>query len=44
MTELLLDAKDVVVEYPVKGFRKQPFKTLQQAASPEDPMVVLREE
>ena len=28
MTELLLDAKDVVVEYPVKGFRKQPFKAL----------------
>jgi peptide/nickel transport system ATP-binding protein len=28
MTELLLDAKDVVVEYPVKGFRKAPFKAL----------------
>ena len=28
MTELLLDAKDVVVEYPVKGFRKPPFRAL----------------
>jgi ABC-type glutathione transport system ATPase component len=28
MTELLLDAKDVVVEYPVKGWRKPPFKAL----------------
>ena len=28
MTELLLDAKDVVVEYPVKGFRKPPFQAL----------------
>ncbi|VXB88784.1 oligopeptide ABC transporter (ATP-binding protein) [Arthrobacter sp. 9AX] len=28
MTETLLDVKDVVVEYPLKGFRKQPFKAL----------------
>jgi peptide/nickel transport system ATP-binding protein len=28
MTEVLLDIKDVVVEYPLKGFRKQPFKAL----------------
>src|SRR4051794_13158261 len=28
MTELLLDAKDVVVEYPAKGFRKPPFRAL----------------
>jgi peptide/nickel transport system ATP-binding protein len=28
MTELLLDVKDVVVEYPIKGFRKEPFKAL----------------
>jgi ABC-type oligopeptide transport system ATPase subunit len=27
-TELLLDVKNVVVEYPVKGFRKEPFKAL----------------
>jgi ABC-type oligopeptide transport system ATPase subunit len=28
MSELLLDVKDVVVEYPIKGFRKEPFKAL----------------
>ncbi len=28
MTETLLDIKDVVVEYPVKGFRREPFKAL----------------
>ena len=28
MTELLLDVKDVVVEYPIKGFRKPPFQAL----------------
>ncbi|KJC64299.1 peptide/nickel transport system ATP-binding protein [Agreia bicolorata] len=28
MSELLLDVKDVVVEYPIKGFRKAPFKAL----------------
>ena len=28
MTELLLDVKDVVVEYPIKGFRKPPFRAL----------------
>ncbi|WP_066285270.1 ATP-binding cassette domain-containing protein [Arthrobacter sp. B6] len=28
MTETLLDVKDVVVEYPLKGFRKEPFKAL----------------
>lgn len=28
MTELLLDARDVVVEYPSKGFRKPSFKAL----------------
>jgi ABC-type glutathione transport system ATPase component len=28
MTELLLDVKDVVVEYPAKGFRKEPFRAL----------------
>ena len=28
MTELLLDAQNVVVEYPAKGFRKQPFLAL----------------
>lgn len=28
MTDLLLDVKDVVVEYPVKGFRKPPFQAL----------------
>ena len=28
MSELLLDVDDVVVEYPVKGFRKEPFKAL----------------
>jgi ABC-type oligopeptide transport system ATPase subunit len=28
MTELLLDAHDVVVEYPAKGFRKAPFRAL----------------
>jgi ABC-type glutathione transport system ATPase component len=28
MTELLLDVKDVVVEYPLKGFRKETFKAL----------------
>ncbi len=28
MTDLLLDVKDVVVEYPIKGFRKPPFKAL----------------
>ncbi|SMH44705.1 peptide/nickel transport system ATP-binding protein [Rathayibacter oskolensis] len=28
MSELLLDVKDVVVEYPGKGFRAQPFKAL----------------
>jgi ABC-type oligopeptide transport system ATPase subunit len=27
-TDLLLDVKDVVVEYPIKGFRKAPFKAL----------------
>jgi ABC-type oligopeptide transport system ATPase subunit len=28
MSELLLDVKKLVVEYPVKGFRKEPFKAL----------------
>lgn len=28
MTETLLDVKDVIVEYPLKGFRKEPFKAL----------------
>lgn len=28
MSELLLDVKDVVVEYPIKGFRKAPFNAL----------------
>ncbi len=28
MSELLLDADEVVVEYPVKGFRKEPFRAL----------------
>jgi ABC-type glutathione transport system ATPase component len=28
MTDLLLDARDVVVDYPSKGFRKPPFKAL----------------
>ncbi|MEB0003079.1 ATP-binding cassette domain-containing protein [Cryobacterium sp. 10I1] len=28
MTDLLLDVKDVVVEYPIKGFRKPPFRAL----------------
>ncbi|MCP8999309.1 ATP-binding cassette domain-containing protein [Pseudarthrobacter sp. RMG13] len=28
MTEPLLDIKDVVVEYPLKGFRRAPFKAL----------------
>ena len=28
MTDVLLDCRDVVVEYPVKGFRKPPFKAL----------------
>jgi len=28
MTGTLLDVKDVVVEYPLKGFRKEPFKAL----------------
>jgi len=28
MTDLLLDVKDVVVEYPIKGFRKPPFQAL----------------
>jgi ABC-type oligopeptide transport system ATPase subunit len=28
VTELLLDAQDVVVEYPTKGFRKAPFRAL----------------
>ena len=28
MSDLLLDARDVVVEYPSKGFRKPPFKAL----------------
>jgi peptide/nickel transport system ATP-binding protein len=28
MSEVLLDVKDVVVEYPIKGFRKAPFKAL----------------
>jgi ABC-type glutathione transport system ATPase component len=28
MTDLVLDAKDVVVEYPSKGFRKPPFRAL----------------
>ncbi|MDR6417540.1 ATP-binding cassette domain-containing protein [Pseudarthrobacter sulfonivorans] len=28
MTETLLDVKDVVVEYPLRGFRKIPFKAL----------------
>jgi ABC-type glutathione transport system ATPase component len=28
MTETLLDIKDVVVEYPLKGFRKEPFRAL----------------
>ncbi|WP_350001303.1 ATP-binding cassette domain-containing protein [Pseudarthrobacter sp. WHRI 8279] len=28
MTETLLDVKDVVVEYPIKGFRREPFRAL----------------
>jgi ABC-type glutathione transport system ATPase component len=28
MTETLLDVKDVVVEYPLKGFRREPFRAL----------------
>ncbi|ANP71515.1 ATP-binding cassette domain-containing protein [Cryobacterium arcticum] len=28
MTEPLLDVKNVVVEYPIKGFRKDPFRAL----------------
>lgn len=28
MNETLLDVKDVIVEYPVKGFRKPPFRAL----------------
>jgi ABC-type oligopeptide transport system ATPase subunit len=28
MNDVLLDVKDVVVEYPVKGFRKEPFRAL----------------
>lgn len=28
MTEALLDVRDVVVEYPLKGFRREPFKAL----------------
>jgi peptide/nickel transport system ATP-binding protein len=28
MSELLLDVKNIVVEYPIKGFRKEPFKAL----------------
>ncbi|MDQ0000594.1 ATP-binding cassette domain-containing protein [Pseudarthrobacter sulfonivorans] len=28
MTDTLLDVKDVVVEYPLNGFRKEPFKAL----------------
>lgn len=28
MTEALLDVKDVVVEYPLKGFRREPFRAL----------------
>jgi peptide/nickel transport system ATP-binding protein len=28
MTDLLLDCRDVVVEYPSRGFRKPPFKAL----------------
>jgi ABC-type glutathione transport system ATPase component len=28
MTEVVLDARDVVVEYPSKGFRKPPFRAL----------------
>ncbi|MDQ0823370.1 ABC-type glutathione transport system ATPase component [Arthrobacter sp. V4I6] len=28
MTETLLDVRDVVVEYPLKGFRREPFKAL----------------
>ena len=28
MSELLLDCDEVVVEYPVKGFRKEPFRAL----------------
>jgi ABC-type glutathione transport system ATPase component len=28
MTETLLDVEDVVVEYPIKGFRKEPFRAL----------------
>ncbi|MCP2031163.1 peptide/nickel transport system ATP-binding protein [Okibacterium sp. HSC-33S16] len=28
MTEPLLDVKNVIVEYPVKGFRKDPFRAL----------------
>lgn len=28
MTELLLDVQNVVVEYPIKGFRKEPFQAL----------------
>jgi ABC-type oligopeptide transport system ATPase subunit len=27
-TQTLLDVKDVVVEYPIKGFRREPFKAL----------------
>ncbi|WP_345762861.1 ATP-binding cassette domain-containing protein [Diaminobutyricibacter sp. McL0608] len=32
MSELLLDADEVVVEYPVKGFRKEPFKALKSVS------------
>ena len=28
MTETLLDVRDIVVDYPVKGFRKPPFRAL----------------
>jgi ABC-type glutathione transport system ATPase component len=28
MTKTLLDVRDVVVEYPLKGFRREPFKAL----------------
>jgi ABC-type oligopeptide transport system ATPase subunit len=28
MTDVLLDVRNVVVEYPVKGFRKEPFQAL----------------
>lgn len=28
MTDLLLDVRDVVVDYPIKGFRKAPFRAL----------------